>query len=361
MGAEVFHALKKVLVKRKLSTGVGDEGGFAPDLASDEQAIEVVIEAIEAAGYAPGQAGRARDRLRRVGALRQGQVHVQEERRRYAGRRRDDRAVRASWLDKYPIVSIEDGLAEDDWDGWANLTQRARRPRAARGRRHLRDEHGVPLARHRRGRRERDPHQGQPDRHRDRDARDDGTRAAQRLPEHRVAPQRRDRGHVHRRPRRRDQRGADQDGLGVAHRSRGEVQPAPAHRGRPGGHVGVPRRLRCTGSRRPDVAARARGGRGGSAGGCSFLRAPPARCGTRCRGASTARRTCSRSARALPRCGTTRTSMHHTVDSLARWKRRSRPIPWCRSGIAREEFGMVRGNKELLYRFIEPPDSVKRR
>ena len=64
MGAEVFHALKKVLVKRKLSTGVGDEGGFAPDLRDDEEAITVILEAIEAAGYAAGQGDRARARLR---------------------------------------------------------------------------------------------------------------------------------------------------------------------------------------------------------------------------------------------------------------------------------------------------------
>ena len=65
MGAEVFHSLKKVLVKRKLATGVGDEGGFAPDLRSDEEAITVILEAIEAAGYRARQGGRARPRLRR--------------------------------------------------------------------------------------------------------------------------------------------------------------------------------------------------------------------------------------------------------------------------------------------------------
>src|SRR6266513_2797915 len=90
MGAEVFHALKKVLVKRKLSTGVGDEGGFAPDLKNDEEALKVVIEAIEAAGYAPGK-----------------EIAL---------------ALDGKWLDEYPIVSIEDGLAEDDWDGWAKIT-----------------------------------------------------------------------------------------------------------------------------------------------------------------------------------------------------------------------------------------------
>jgi len=96
MGTEVFHALKKVLVKRKLSTGVGDEGGFAPDLASDQAALDVVIEAIEAAGYAPLRAGhrdRARARLCGERALQQGEVHLQEEQSGDQVRRADDRDV----------------------------------------------------------------------------------------------------------------------------------------------------------------------------------------------------------------------------------------------------------------------------
>ena len=88
MGAEVFHALKKVLVKRKLSTGVGDEGGFAPDLKSDEEAITVILEAIEAAGYKPGSDICARARLRGERTVRQGEVHLQEERRRHEDARR---------------------------------------------------------------------------------------------------------------------------------------------------------------------------------------------------------------------------------------------------------------------------------
>jgi enolase len=121
MGAEVFHALKKVLVRRKLSTGVGDEGGFAPDLRDDEEAIKVVLEAIEAAGYAPGkQIALALD----VAAteLYKDGVYVFKK---SGGRKLDAEAMidlYTRWVDEYPIVSIEDGLAEDDWEGWAKLT-----------------------------------------------------------------------------------------------------------------------------------------------------------------------------------------------------------------------------------------------
>jgi enolase len=123
MGTEVFHALKKVLVKRKLSTGVGDEGGFAPDLKSDEEAITVVLEAIEAAGYKPGSEialalDCAASELYKDGT--------------YTFKKSSGKTVDANglvdlytkWIDQYPIVSIEDGLAEDDWAGWKLLTER---------------------------------------------------------------------------------------------------------------------------------------------------------------------------------------------------------------------------------------------
>ena len=121
MGAEVFHALKKVLVKRKLSTGVGDEGGFAPDLKSDEEAITVVLEAIQAAGYQAGQdivlaLDCAASELHKDGTY--------TFRKSGAGTK-DARGMvelYTRWIDEYPIVSIEDGMAEDDWDGWKLLT-----------------------------------------------------------------------------------------------------------------------------------------------------------------------------------------------------------------------------------------------
>ena len=122
MGTEVFHALKKVLVKRKLSTGVGDEGGFAPDLKSDEEAITVVLEAIEAAGFTPGKdLALALDCA--ASELHKGGKYTFKK----SGAGTRDAAgmveLYSTWLDKYPIVSIEDGLAEDDWDGWKLLTE----------------------------------------------------------------------------------------------------------------------------------------------------------------------------------------------------------------------------------------------
>ena len=121
MGAEVFHALKKVLVKRKLSTGVGDEGGFAPDLASDEDALKVVIEAIESAGYAPGtEMAIALDCA--ASELYKGKSYTFKK--SGGGTRSAEGMIElyAEWIENYPIVSIEDGLAEDDWEGWARLT-----------------------------------------------------------------------------------------------------------------------------------------------------------------------------------------------------------------------------------------------
>jgi enolase 1/2/3 len=121
MGAEVFHSLKKVLVKRKLSTGVGDEGGFAPDLRDDEEALRVIIEAIESAGFAPGkQIALALDPA--ASEFYSGGTYTFKK--SGAGSKDAQGMVElyGRWLDEYPIVSIEDGLAEDDWNGWEALT-----------------------------------------------------------------------------------------------------------------------------------------------------------------------------------------------------------------------------------------------
>jgi len=122
VGAEVFHSLKKVLIKRKLATGVGDEGGFAPDLKDDEQALQVIIEAIEGAKYAPGkEVALALD----VAASELFTNGTYTFKKSGAGTRDAAGMVElyAKWMEEYPIVSIEDGLAEDDWDGWAQLTK----------------------------------------------------------------------------------------------------------------------------------------------------------------------------------------------------------------------------------------------
>jgi enolase 1/2/3 len=122
MGTEVFHHLKRTLHDRGLSTAVGDEGGFAPDLASNEAALEMLVRGIEAAGYTPGEQvaialDPATSELYRDGRY----VLEHEGRSRSAGELVD---VWADLAARYPIVSIEDGMDEGDWDGWAMLTQR---------------------------------------------------------------------------------------------------------------------------------------------------------------------------------------------------------------------------------------------
>jgi enolase len=123
MGAEVFHSLKTVLSDRGLSTAVGDEGGFAPNLASNEDAVRVILEAIEKAGYRPGEdihlaLDAAASEFHEDGVY----ILAGEGGRRLSAAEMVD--YYASLVARYPIVSIEDGLAEDDWDGWKILTER---------------------------------------------------------------------------------------------------------------------------------------------------------------------------------------------------------------------------------------------
>jgi len=123
MGTEVFHHLKQVLKKQGLSTNVGDEGGFAPNIRSNEEAIETVLRAIEAAGYRPGE-----DIYIAMDAA--ATEFYDEESKQYVFKKSDGARRNSSemvaywseWVTRYPIISIEDGLAEDDWDGWKALT-----------------------------------------------------------------------------------------------------------------------------------------------------------------------------------------------------------------------------------------------
>lgn len=123
MGAETFHSLKKVLQKRGLSTNVGDEGGFAPNLASDEEAIKVILEAIEMAGYRPGEDIH-------LGLDVASSELYDADKAKYVLRHSSKEELNSNelvglwkeWCDKYPIVSIEDGLDENDWDGWKHMT-----------------------------------------------------------------------------------------------------------------------------------------------------------------------------------------------------------------------------------------------
>ena len=122
IGVEVFHALKKVLAGRGLSTAVGDEGGFAPMLPNNEAALEAILAAIQAAGYQPGSDVAIALDPAASEFYDNGQYVFKKS---DGARRSADEMIKlyAEWLDKYPIVSIEDGLAEDDWDGWAAMTQ----------------------------------------------------------------------------------------------------------------------------------------------------------------------------------------------------------------------------------------------
>ncbi|MCX7856289.1 MAG: phosphopyruvate hydratase, partial [Anaerolineae bacterium] len=121
-GSEVYHALKAVLKKRGYSTGVGDEGGFAPSLKTNEEAIEVILEAIGKAGYRPGeQIALALDPAASE-FYEDGRYVLKKEGRTLTGAEMVD--FYAAWVEKYPIISIEDGLAEDDWESWALMTRR---------------------------------------------------------------------------------------------------------------------------------------------------------------------------------------------------------------------------------------------
>lgn len=121
-GAEVFHALKSVLAGRGLSTTVGDEGGFAPDLPSNESAIEVILEAIERAGFKAGSDICLALDPASSEFYRDGKYHLDSE-----GKVLDSAGFGdylAAWVDQYPIISIEDGMAEDDWEGWKLHTEK---------------------------------------------------------------------------------------------------------------------------------------------------------------------------------------------------------------------------------------------
>ncbi|EJY54532.1 enolase [Alicyclobacillus hesperidum URH17-3-68] len=121
MGAEIFHNLKKVLSDKGLATTVGDEGGFAPNLKTNEEAIQIIVEAIEKAGYKPGEQASIALDVASTELYKDGVYHFEGE---GVTRSADELiAYYESLLGKYPIVSIEDGLSEDDWEGWAKLTK----------------------------------------------------------------------------------------------------------------------------------------------------------------------------------------------------------------------------------------------
>jgi len=121
-GAEVFHALKKIIHDKGMSIAVGDEGGFAPNVANHEAAIGMILQAIEAAGYRPGEQIALGLDCASSEFFKEGKYHLEAE-----GLTLDANEwtnILESWVGKYPIISVEDGMAEGDWDGWKLLTDR---------------------------------------------------------------------------------------------------------------------------------------------------------------------------------------------------------------------------------------------
>jgi enolase len=121
-GTDVFHGVKKVLHDRGMATGVGDEGGFAPNLPSNESAIEVILEAIKNAGYVAGKDIFLGLDVASSEFYKDGKYHLESEGKEFTSEEFVD--YLAAWVDKYPIISIEDGLAEGDWHGWGIMTDK---------------------------------------------------------------------------------------------------------------------------------------------------------------------------------------------------------------------------------------------
>lgn len=129
MGVEIYHTLKKVLKEKGLASGVGDEGGFAPNLENDEKALELIVEAIEKAGYKPGEEVALALDVASTEMYEEAKK-IGEEGKYYFWKTKELKTVEEmigyleNLVEKYPIISIEDGLAEEDWDGWKKLTER---------------------------------------------------------------------------------------------------------------------------------------------------------------------------------------------------------------------------------------------
>ena len=230
-GAEVYSALRRELTGRKLSTGLGDEGGFAPEVTEPEEVLRLLVQAITDAGYKPGAEGVSI-------ALDPASSEFRQPDGRYqvAG----DLLSSSDMIDRYaaitgqfPVHLIEDGLGEDDDDGWIALTARLGGTHRAGRRRHLLHQPGHHHRRHRARHRQLRADQAQPDRHRHRDPAGDGDLPRGGIPAVRLPPLRRDRGPLHRRPRRRHRLRPPQDRRPRPRRTRRQIQPAAGDRRQP--------------------------------------------------------------------------------------------------------------------------------
>ena len=238
MGVETFHNLKKVLKGKGLNTNVGDEGGFAPLLRSNAEAIEVILEAIGKAGYKAGK---------EICIALDSAASEFGEKGKYVFRKSDkskrDSAQLVRFYEdlcrQYPIVSIEDGFSEDDWEGWKMFTDAMGKKIQIVGDDIFVTNPSILREGIAEGGGQLRPHQAEPDRHRDGDDRGDRDGEARGVDRRGVPSIRRDRGQHDRRPRRGALHRTDQDRLRLADRPDREVQPAAPDRGgtRPGGPV----------------------------------------------------------------------------------------------------------------------------
>ena len=242
MAVEVYHALASELRAQGLNTGLGDEGGFAPSLPTNESALDLIIGAIRAAGYSPGRdIAIALDPA--ASELWSGQSYELHT---------EDRSLSSAeltelwrdWCERYPIVSIEDGMDEDDWDGWRQLTSEIGSLAQTVGDDLLVTISDASAAGDRVGGGEQHPDQGQPDRHAERDAGGRADSAGGGLDGDHQSPLGGDRGHDDRGPGCGDERGADQAGRSRARGADGQVQPTAQNRGGVGGAGGVRGRRR---------------------------------------------------------------------------------------------------------------------
>ena len=168
-GAETYHTLKKVLKSKGYGVGVGDEGGFAPSLKTNEEAIELILEAVEKAGYTPGEDIWIAMDPAASEIYEDGKYNLKKEGRILSSEEMVE--FYANWVEKYPIISIEDGLDEDDWDGFKLMMERLGDKLQIVGDDLLGDQHRADRARHRGEGRQLRAHQAQPDRLADRDHR----------------------------------------------------------------------------------------------------------------------------------------------------------------------------------------------
>ena len=233
-GVEIFHNLKAILKKKGHSTAVGDEGGFAPRPASPAK---------RPSRPSSRRSGpRATSRARRSSIALDPAASEFHDGKKYVFKKSGGAtktsdqmiAMYERWVKDYPIVSIEDGLGEKDWEGWRDLTKALGSKIQLVGDDLFVTNPKILAEGIEKGIGNSILDQGEPDRHPHRDPRLHGPRRPRRLHLHGEPPERRDRGHDHRRPRRRHGVRPDQDGLGLAHRPHREVQPAAAHRGRAG-------------------------------------------------------------------------------------------------------------------------------